>query len=196
MKELGADIAKIAVMPRSARDVLTLLSATEKMKHQENPIPIITVSMSAEGLISRISGEIFGSAVTFASAGRSSAPGQISADQADRLLLTIHRGSDESRIKGRPCEGKKNVILIGFMGTGKSTVARKISKKTGMKVKEMDDMIVKQEKMSVKDIFERYGEAYFRDAETRQTKIISESSGVIVSCGGGTVMRTEKMWII
>ena len=53
MKELGADIAKIAVMPRSARDVLTLLSATEKMKHQENPIPIITVSMSAEGLISR-----------------------------------------------------------------------------------------------------------------------------------------------
>lgn len=116
MKELGADIAKIAVMPRSARDVLTLLSATEKMKHQENPIPIITVSMSAEGLISRISGEIFGSAVTFASAGRSSAPGQISADQADRLLLTIHRGSDESRIKGRPCEGKKNVILIGVYG--------------------------------------------------------------------------------
>ena len=193
MKELGADIAKIAVMPRSARDVLTLLSATEKMKHQENPIPIITVSMSAEGLISRISGEIFGSAVTFASAGRSSAPGQISADQADRLLLTIHRGSDESRIKGRPCEGKKNVILIGFMGTGKSTVARKISKKTGMKVKEMDDMIVKQEKMSVKDIFERYGEAYFRDAETRQTKIISESSGVIVSCGGGTVMRQKNV---
>lgn len=77
------------------------------------------------------------------------------------------------------------MILIGFMGTGKSTVARKISKKTGMKVKEMDDMIVKQEKMSVKDIFERYGEAYFRDAETAATKIISESSGVIVSCGGG-----------
>ena len=193
MKHLGADIAKIAVMPRNARDVLALLSATERMKRIADPIPVITVSMSAMGLISRISGEIFGSAVTFASAGQISAPGQIGADEADRFLLTIHNGSDTERIQGKPHADKKNVILIGFMGTGKSTVAKKIAKKTGMKVKEMDDLIERQEGMSIKDIFERYGEAYFRDAETYQTKIISESSGVIVSCGGGTVMRKQNV---
>lgn len=193
MKHLGADIAKIAVMPRNPRDVLALLSATERMKREENPIPVITVSMSAMGLISRISGEIFGSAVTFASVGDVSAPGQIQADEADRFLLTIHRGSDGKRIQGKPRAGRKNVILIGFMGTGKSTVARKIAKKTGMKVKEMDEMIERQEGMPIKEIFERYGEAYFRDAETYQAKLISESSGVIVSCGGGTVMRKQNV---
>lgn len=193
MKDMGADIAKIAVMPRNARDVLTLLSATERMQWQDDPIPVITVSMSAMGLISRISGEIFGSAVTFASAGQISAPGQIGADEADRFLLTIHQGSDSEKIQGRPRRNTKNVILIGFMGTGKSTVATKIAKKTGMKVKEMDELIERQEGMSIKDIFERYGEAYFRDAETYQTKIISESSGVIVSCGGGTVMRKQNV---
>ena len=135
MKNMGADIAKIAVMPRNARDVLSLLSATERMRWEKDPIPVITVSMSAMGLISRISGEIFGSAVTFASAGQISAPGQIDADEADRFLLTIHQGSDAEKIQGRPRRNTKNVILIGFMGTGKSTVARKIAKKTGMKVK-------------------------------------------------------------
>ncbi len=193
MKNMGADIAKIAVMPRNARDVLSLLSATERMRWEKDPIPVITVSMSAMGLISRISGEIFGSAVTFASAGQISAPGQIGADEADRFLLTIHQGSDAEKIQGRPRRNTKNVILIGFMGTGKSTVARKIAKKTGMKVKEMDELIERQEGMSIKDIFDRYGEAYFRDAETYQTKIISESSGVIVSCGGGTVMRKQNV---
>ena len=57
----------------------------------------------------------------------------------------------------------------------------------------MDELIERQEGMSIKDIFDRYGEAYFRDAETYQTKIISESSGVIVSCGGGTVMRKQNV---
>ena len=87
--------------------------------------------MGGDGIVSRISGEIFGSAVTFASAGYSSAPGQPDADEADRILRLIHRGKTEK--KRIPSAGKKsNIILIGFMGTGKSTVARKLSKKTGI----------------------------------------------------------------
>lgn len=68
MKKLGADVAKLACMPNSAKDVLTLLSATEAVKSQYPDEPIITMSMGKLGAISRISGEIFGSALTFSSA--------------------------------------------------------------------------------------------------------------------------------
>ena len=50
-----------------------------------------------------------------------------------------------------------------------------------------------QEGMPIKNIFEKYGEGYFRDVETQQARVISESEGVIVSCGGGTVMRQENV---
>lgn len=73
----GADIAKIAVMPKNKEDVLNLLSATLKA-HMEMPdTPLITMSMGELGVISRIAGGIFGSDLTFGAVGRSSAPGQI-----------------------------------------------------------------------------------------------------------------------
>ncbi|MBP9659141.1 MAG: type I 3-dehydroquinate dehydratase, partial [Proteocatella sp.] len=76
MQDLGADIPKIAVMPQSKKDVLTLLSATEEMYSQHADRPIITMSMAGSGLISRLSGEVFGSALTFGAAKKASAPGQ------------------------------------------------------------------------------------------------------------------------
>ena len=60
----------------------------------------------------------------------------------------------------------KHIFLIGFMGTGKSTVAAYIHKQYGMEVIEMDDRIAEKESMSIPDIFSRYGEEYFREAET------------------------------
>ena len=89
MEELGADIAKIAVMPRSARDVLTLLSATDKAS-QSLSCPVITMSMKGTGLISRLSGEVFGSCLTFGSVKEASAPGQIEAGKLKDILTTIH----------------------------------------------------------------------------------------------------------
>ena len=68
MQELGADIPKIAVMPQSAKDVLTLLSATDEMVTKYADRPIITMSMAGTGLISRLCGEVFGSAITFGAA--------------------------------------------------------------------------------------------------------------------------------
>ena len=75
MEDLGADIAKIAVMPQSAGDVLTLLSATHKAS-QSLSCPLITMSMGQQGMVSRICGAAFGSCAGFATAGVSSAPGQ------------------------------------------------------------------------------------------------------------------------
>ena len=90
MQELGADILKIAVMPQERKDVLTLLEATEEMASEYAQCPLITMSMSGTGVVSRICGEIFGSAVTFGTAGRASAPGQVDADRLRESLLLLH----------------------------------------------------------------------------------------------------------
>lgn len=91
MQDLGADIPKIAVMPKCKKDVLTLLSATEQMYTKYADRPIITMSMSATGVISRICGEVFGSAMTFGAMGQVSAPGQIPVEQLNMVLEIIHK---------------------------------------------------------------------------------------------------------
>lgn len=91
MQARGADISKIAVMPQTASDVLTLLEATEQMKTKFADRPFITMSMSGKGVISRLTGELFGSALTFGSAEKASAPGQIRADRLAELLNFFHK---------------------------------------------------------------------------------------------------------
>lgn len=77
MQQAGADIGKLAVMPHSPRDVLRLLEATARMKEENPQYPLVTMAMGELGVISRISGQFFGSCMTFASLGRTSAPGQL-----------------------------------------------------------------------------------------------------------------------
>ena len=99
MQEAGGDLIKLAVMPRDATDVLALLSVTTLM-HKEAKVPLITMSMGALGAISRLSGEVFGSAVTFASAAGSSAPGQLSIDLVAQTLSLLHEAlAQEKREK-------------------------------------------------------------------------------------------------
>ncbi|AIQ45109.1 3-dehydroquinate dehydratase [Paenibacillus sp. FSL R7-0273] len=90
-QELGGDLPKIAVMPNSAGDVLTLLAATVKMQELYADRPIITMSMGGEGVISRLAGEIFGSALTFGAAHKPSAPGQVAAAELRTVLELLHR---------------------------------------------------------------------------------------------------------
>lgn len=85
MEQLGADILKLAVMPQKAEDVLRLLEVTREIKGKTDK-PVITMSMGRLGLVSRLTGEIFGSAVTFGSAGCPSAPGQIEAGMLLEIL--------------------------------------------------------------------------------------------------------------
>lgn len=90
-EQLGADIPKIAVMPQSAKDVLTLLDATATMKEMAEDLPIVTMSMGGKGTVSRMAGEIFGSAITFAAAKKASAPGQIPIEELRNILNSIHK---------------------------------------------------------------------------------------------------------
>lgn len=90
MQAMDADIPKIAVMPRSKRDVLTLLAATEEMATDYADRPIITMSMAGTGVISRLCGEVFGSALTFGAAGKASAPGQMGVQDLSTVLGLLH----------------------------------------------------------------------------------------------------------
>ncbi|WP_428909549.1 type I 3-dehydroquinate dehydratase [Niallia sp. Krafla_26] len=91
MQEYGADISKIAVMPNSVADVLTLLDATNTMKTQYADRPLITMSMGGTGVISRLAGEVFGSAFTFGAGKEASAPGQIPVAELRQVLEILHK---------------------------------------------------------------------------------------------------------
>lgn len=82
-----------------------------------------------------------------------------------------------------------NIVLIGFMGTGKSTISRYLSIMFAMEVIEMDQVIAEREGMSISDIFEVHGEQYFRDAETALLIEMQSKKNMVISCGGGTPMR-------
>ncbi len=90
MQELNADLPKIAVMPQSTTDVLTLLCATDDMVTKYATRPIITMSMAGLGVISRIAGETFGSALTFGAAKVASAPGQVEVSELHKILKLMH----------------------------------------------------------------------------------------------------------
>ncbi len=89
MENCQADVCKMAVMPQATDDVLTLLAATNTARKEIHQ-PLITMSMGATGLISRLCGEVFGSALTFGCVGQASAPGQINADQLATVLDILH----------------------------------------------------------------------------------------------------------
>jgi len=91
MNKLGADIPKIAVMPKNRKDVLTLLSATEEASEKLEHSPVITMSMGELGVISRICGETFGSSVTFGAVKKASAPGQMDVNALAEVLEIIHK---------------------------------------------------------------------------------------------------------
>lgn len=93
MQNLNADIPKLAVMPVDKSDVLTLLSATDEMYSNYANRPIVTMSMGKNGMISRICGEFFGSAITFGSVTEASAPGQLPAAKLSELLTIFHNYS-------------------------------------------------------------------------------------------------------
>ena len=86
-----------------------------------------------------------------------------------------------------------NIFLIGFMGAGKSTISDYLKNALAMDVVEMDQCIVERQGMSISDIFETYGEEYFRELETNLLIEMQEKKNVIISCGGGVAMRERNV---
>jgi len=86
-----------------------------------------------------------------------------------------------------------NIMLIGFMGCGKTVVSECLSSLLEMESIEMDALIVEKEKKSIPEIFSEYGEAYFRNLESNTLLELQKRSRIIVSCGGGVVLRDENV---
>lgn len=87
----------------------------------------------------------------------------------------------------------KNIILTGFMGTGKTEVGRELSNMLGWKLIDVDDEIVKSKKMSINDLFSQLGEPVFRDIEADMIRSVAANKKTIISTGGGAVLRQENM---
>ena len=184
MENLGADICKIAVMPNDKNDVERFMETSSQLSEIIS-VPIITMSMGELGSVTRVCTDKTGSCATFAAGVQTSAPGQIDVHMA-RKLLRVNEG----------CTLKGNIALIGFMGTGKTTISKALSKITGFQEIDVDEYIVKKSGRSISDIFEKEGEGYFRNLETEALKEISRESGKIISCGGGAVLRDENVEIL
>jgi shikimate kinase len=87
----------------------------------------------------------------------------------------------------------RNIVLTGFMGTGKTEVGRELSNLLGWKLIDVDEEIVRAEGMTINEIFSRFGETRFRDIETEAIRRICAGRSVIISTGGGAVLRQENM---
>ena len=100
---------------------------------------------------------------------------------------------DSIRTNSKRIQARKlfnyNIVLIGFMGAGKSTISDFLKTVFAMDIVEMDQIIAERQGMSISDIFETYGEQYFRDLETNLLIEMQSRSNVVISCGGGTPMR-------
>lgn len=91
MRELGADIPKCAVMAKDPADLLKVLSATYEMTKGDEQGPVLTMAMGKAGTLSRVTGEIFGSCLTFCSLKASSAPGQVTVDDGYEIMEKLHK---------------------------------------------------------------------------------------------------------
>ena len=92
--------------------------------------------------------------------------------------------------------GRKNIVLCGFMGCGKSTIGDLLSKKMGMSFVDLDTYIEKKENKTVSEIFADSGEAYFRKLEREASEELSVKRGLIIAAGGGTLTFKENVDVL
>ena len=112
----------------------------------------------------------------------------------EKNQMQILQPEQESRQKeALDIELKGNIVLIGFMGAGKSTISAFLRDALAMDVVEMDQVIAEQQGMSISEIFETYGEEYFRNLETQLLIDMQSKQNVIISCGGGVAMRERNV---
>ena len=90
----------------------------------------------------------------------------------------------------------KNIVITGFMGTGKSIVAEELARKLRMEFIDMDQIIEERQGLTISDIFARYGENYFREQENKLVKELSKKENMVISTGGGTLISSDNTRIL
>lgn len=88
---------------------------------------------------------------------------------------------------------KQNIVLIGFMGSGKTTISNTLKEKYRMEVIDMDSEIELREGRKISEIFASDGEEYFRNLETELLRELQKKENLVISCGGGTPLREQNV---
>ena len=109
------------------------------------------------------------------------------------FIDTKYEKSESDKVFKKIYSEKENIVLVGMPSSGKSTVGKIIAKALGREFVDTDSLIEENEGMSIPEIFEKYGEDYFRDAETVAVKSVSLRSGIVIATGGGAVLREENV---
>lgn len=91
---------------------------------------------------------------------------------------------------------RNNIILVGMMGTGKSTVGAALAEKAGYRLIDLDQQIEEEAKCTIPELFANYGEPYFRDMESALLSRVLQEGGVVLATGGGAVLREENRSIM
>ncbi len=86
-----------------------------------------------------------------------------------------------------------NIVLVGFMGVGKTSVAAELSRQLGWTVVDTDDIIEADAGLTIPEIFEKFGEPHFRDLESQAVAAVAQKSQQIISTGGGAVLRRSNV---
>lgn len=91
---------------------------------------------------------------------------------------------------------RKNIVITGFMGTGKSVVAKELARKLKMEFIDMDRIIEERQGTSIADIFAGYGEKYFRAQENKLVKELSKEENMVIATGGGTLLFSDNARVL
>ena len=95
--------------------------------------------------------------------------------------------------QSNPVSPADNVVLVGFMGAGKSSIARELTRLTGRRCTDTDHLVARAEGAPIPEIFARQGEAYFRDRETDALRTLQNARRLVIATGGGIVLRAENV---
>ena len=189
MDKQSPDVIKLALtaehtsdVTRAASVILPFSTATDKS--------IVLTMMQKEGTIVRAVPEVFGGSITFAAPDEASAPGQLSPSEIKTIRELLH--IKESNQSHSDSGVQKNIALIGYMGTGKTTIARRLSQMTSMPFVDTDERIEKLAGKTIPEIFEQDGEAAFRLLEHIALRDIINTNGQIIATGGGIVLREDN----
>ncbi|MEO6846096.1 MAG: shikimate kinase, partial [Chthoniobacterales bacterium] len=90
----------------------------------------------------------------------------------------------------------QNIILIGFMGSGKSSIGRRLANLTGARFSDTDDLVVEKAELPITEIFAQHGEAHFRELETEVLQELKGTTGLVLATGGGVAMREENQGLL
>ena len=91
---------------------------------------------------------------------------------------------------------KKNIILIGFMGTGKTSIGKMLASKLGCAFVDLDHKIEADANMTIPQIFADYGEGHFRELEKQAVREVTKRHGIVIATGGGTIKDAENMRLL